>query len=43
MKDVYTYTENEKSVEEKPEPIKPVTYGTGITEEEIQRIINEFK
>ena len=43
LKDVYTYTEKVKPLEEKSEPIKPVTYGTGITEEEIKKIIKEFK
>jgi acetaldehyde dehydrogenase (acetylating) len=43
IKDVYTYSEKEKPVEEKPEPAKPVTYGTGITEKEIKKIIEEFK
>jgi hypothetical protein len=40
---VYTYSEKEKTVEEKPDTIKPLTYGTGITEEEIKKIIKEFK
>jgi len=43
IKDVYTYSEKEKTFEEKPETIKPLTYGTGITEEEIKKIIREFK
>jgi hypothetical protein len=43
IKDVYTYSEKEKTAEEKPETIKPITYGTGITEEEIKKIIAEFK
>jgi acetaldehyde dehydrogenase (acetylating) len=43
LKDVYTYSEKEKSVEEKHTPVKPLTYGSGITEEEIKKIIKEFK
>jgi acetaldehyde dehydrogenase (acetylating) len=43
IKDMYTYSEKEKTAEEKPETIKPITYGTGITEEEIKKIIAEFK
>ena len=43
LKDEYTYSKKEKSSEEKPEPAKPISYGTGITEEEIKRIIKEFK
>ncbi len=42
LKDVYTYSEKEKTVEEKSEPPKPITYGNGITEEEIKKIIKEF-
>ena len=42
LKDVYTYAEKEKTIEEKPVPVEPVTYGTGITEEEIKKIIREF-
>ncbi len=42
LKDVYTYSEKENTVEEKPEPSKPMTYGTGMTEEEIKKIIKEF-
>jgi acetaldehyde dehydrogenase (acetylating) len=42
LKDVYTYSEKEKLIEEKPQPVKPATYGSGITEEEIKKIIEEF-
>ncbi len=42
LKDVYTYSEIEKPIEEKSEPVKPITYGSGITEEEIKKIIGEF-
>jgi len=42
LKDVYTYSEKEKPVEEKSEPVKPVTYGSGISEDEIKKIIREF-
>ena len=43
LKDVYNYSEKEKAIEGKPEPVKTVTYGAGITEEEIKKIIEEFK
>ena len=43
LKDVYTYSEKEKIVEVKSESAKPITYGSGISEEEIKRIIKEFK
>ncbi|HEY6627261.1 MAG TPA: hypothetical protein VIZ21_09910, partial [Ignavibacteriaceae bacterium] len=42
LKDVYTYAEKEKPIEEKSETSKPATYGSGITEEEIKKIISEF-
>jgi len=42
IKDVYTYSEKEKQSEEKTEPAKPIKYGSGITEEEIKKIIKEF-
>ena len=42
LKDVYTYSEIEKPIEEKSEPVKPITFGSGITEEEIKKIIGEF-
>ena len=42
LKDVYTYSEIEKPIEKKSEPVKPITYGSGITEEEIKKIIGEF-
>ena len=42
IKDVYTYSEKEKLSEEKTEPAKPIKYGSGITEEEIKKIIREF-
>ena len=42
LKDVYTYSEKEKIVEDKSEPSKPVTYGSGISEEEIKKIIKEL-
>jgi hypothetical protein len=42
LKDDYTYTKKELNVEGKPEPSKSITYGTGITEEEIKKIIREF-
>ena len=43
LKDEYTYSKEESVTEEKPEPAKSITYGTGITEEEIKKIIKEFK
>ena len=43
LKDVYTYSEKQKPVEEKPEIVKPVTYGSGISEDEIKKIIEEFE
>ncbi len=42
LKDVYTYSEKENTVEEKSETSKPITYGSGISEEEIKKIIKEF-
>ena len=43
LKDEYTYSKKEITTEEKTESAKPISYGTGITEEEIKRIIKEFK
>jgi acetaldehyde dehydrogenase (acetylating) len=43
LKDEYTYSKTEIKTEEKSEPIKPISYGSGITEEQIKRIIKEFK
>lgn len=43
LKDVYTYSEKEKPIEEKTVTVKPVIYGSGISEEEIKKIIEEFK
>ena len=43
LKDDYTYSKEESIAEEKSEPVKPIAYGTGITEEEIKKIISEFK
>lgn len=43
LKDVYTYSEKEKQVKEKAETTQPITYGSGISEEEVNKIIQEFK
>jgi acetaldehyde dehydrogenase (acetylating) len=42
LKDEYTYSKKESREEAKPEHVKPISYGTGITEEEINKIIKEF-
>lgn len=42
LKDVYTYADKLPQIEEQPKPIKFVTYGSGITEEEIKKIVREF-
>ena len=42
LKDEYTYFKKETKEEAKPATVKPTSYGTGITEEEIKRIIREF-
>lgn len=42
LKDEYTYSKKESAIEEKSEPTKPGTFGNGITEEEIKKIISEF-
>jgi len=42
IKEVYTYSEKEKQTEEKSEPTKPITFGSGISEEEINKIIKDF-
>jgi acetaldehyde dehydrogenase (acetylating) len=43
LKDEYTYHEKVTPLQEVPKQIKPVTFGSGITEEEITKIIEEFK
>ncbi len=42
LKEEYTYHEKVTAKEEPSHPKKPATYGSGITEEEIQKIIREF-
>jgi acetaldehyde dehydrogenase (acetylating) len=42
LKDEYTYSNKERMEEVKPATVKPISYGTGITEEEIKKIIREF-
>ncbi|MCW8813944.1 MAG: acetaldehyde dehydrogenase, partial [Chlorobium sp.] len=42
LKDKYTYSKKETKTEEKTEPLKPISYGSGITEEEIKKIVKEF-
>jgi acetaldehyde dehydrogenase (acetylating) len=42
LKDEYTYHEKVTPSEDVPEQTKPVTFGSGITEEEIQKIIKDF-
>ncbi|MDH3269674.1 MAG: hypothetical protein OEM46_12560, partial [Ignavibacteria bacterium] len=42
LKDAYTYSNKASKVEVKSEPSKPMTYGSGITEEEIKKIISGF-
>jgi len=42
LKDVYTYSEKENQIEVKSESVKPITYGCGISEDEIKKIIKEF-
>ncbi len=43
LKDEYTYHEKITPLDEVPNHTKPVSFGSGITEEEIQKIIEEFK
>jgi acetaldehyde dehydrogenase (acetylating) len=43
LKDEYTYHEKISPSEESPRQLKPATFGNGITEAEIQKIIEEFK
>ncbi len=42
LKDAYTYSEKFSKEEEQTKPLKPATYGSGISEEEIKKIIKEF-
>jgi acetaldehyde dehydrogenase (acetylating) len=42
LKDEYTYSKKETKTEEKTEPVKPISYGSGITEEEIKKIVKKF-
>ncbi len=42
LKDEYTYHEKVTPTQEIPKQIKPETFGSGITEEEIQKIIKAF-
>ncbi|MCW8804680.1 MAG: hypothetical protein OQK57_09795, partial [Ignavibacteriaceae bacterium] len=42
LKDAYTYSQKESKVEVKSESAKSTSYGSGITEEEIKKIIREF-
>jgi len=42
LKETYQYEKIKEPVEQKS-PVKPVKYGSGITEEEVKRIIEEFK
>jgi len=42
LKDAYTYSEKKSKEEEQPKPLKPATYGSGISEDEIKKIIREF-
>jgi acetaldehyde dehydrogenase (acetylating) len=42
LKETYQYEKIKEPVEQKP-PVKPIKYGSGITEEEVKRIIEEFK
>jgi hypothetical protein len=42
LKDAYTYSNKASKVEVKSESAKSTSYGSGITEEEIKKIIREF-
>jgi len=42
LKDTYTYADKVPHIEEQPKSIKPIIFGSGITEEEIKKIVKEF-
>jgi len=42
LKDAYTYADKVAQIEDQAKPIKPRIFGSGITEEEIKKIVKEF-